>query len=168
MTLMFPIMSVPIGRLRKLCMLTVFGVFGLLISCGSPDLMEVRQFHLKSVEPENFKKAPMVRGEQMYRLRGAVSVAERRQLLGQYYSVNWKNDSSHAGPLKIVMNYQQAATGSEILHMSRDLPAGQSSGRVEFQVVGESYRVGGRVLAWRIRMLSGDKVIMEKRSYLWK
>jgi hypothetical protein len=110
----------------------------------------------------------MVRGEQMYRLRGAVTMEERLLRLGHYYTINWENDGSHAGPLKIVMDYQQAATGSEIVQMSRDLPAGQSSGRVEFQIVGESYRMGGRVLAWRIRMLSGNKVITEKRSYLWK
>ena len=165
---MFAIMNVFINHLRKPSMLCVSGLFALLASCGSPGTMEVRQFHLKSVEVEGLKQAPMVRGEQMYRLRGAVSMEERRQRLGQYYTVSWKNDGSHAGAMKIVMDYQQAATGSEILSKSRDLPAGQASGRLEFKVSGEDYRTGGRVLAWRIRMLSGNKIITEKRSYLWK
>ena len=52
--------------------------------------------------------------------------------------------------------------------MSKDLPAGEEAGRVEFIVSGESYRTNGRVLAWRIRMMSGSKVISEKRSYMWK
>lgn len=110
----------------------------------------------------------MVRGEQMYRLRGAVSMEEHRQRLGQYYTVRWNNDGSHAGPLSIAFEYRQAATGSEILRMSRDLPLSETSGQVEFAVNGEAYRTGGRVLAWRIRMFSGDKVIAEKKSYLWR
>lgn len=109
----------------------------------------------------------MVRGEQMYRLRGAVSLEEREARFGQYYTVAWKNDVA-AGSTRIVMDYQQTATGSKTLRMSRDLPAGQASGRVEFKVTGESYRTGGRVLAWRIRMVRAGKVIAEKRSYLWR
>ena len=110
----------------------------------------------------------MVRGEQMHRMRGAVTIEERSQRLGQYYSVSWKNDGSTTGPLKIVMDYQQSATGSKVLTMSKDLPAGEAAGRVEFIVSGESYRTNGRVLAWRIRMMSGSKVISEKRSYMWR
>ena len=110
----------------------------------------------------------MVRGEQMYRLRGAVTLEERQRRLGQYYTVSWKNDQAAQGPMTVVMDYQQAATGSQVLRMSRDLPAGQTSGRVEFQVTGESYRIGGRVLAWRIRLLRADEIVAEKRSYLWR
>ncbi len=110
----------------------------------------------------------MVRGEQMYRLRGAVTLEERRHRLGQYYTVSWKNEQMAQGPMKVVMDYQQAATGSRVLRMSRELPADRASGRVEFQVTGESYRIGGRVLAWRIRLLRGDELVAEKRSYLWR
>ena len=128
----------------------------------------MRQFHLRSIKVENMQQAPMVRGEQMHRMRGAVTIEERSQRLGQYYSVSWKNDGSTTGPLKIVMDYQQSATGAKVLTMSKDLPAGEAAGRVEFIVSGESYRTNGRVLAWRIRMMSGSEVIFEKRSYMWR
>ena len=110
----------------------------------------------------------MVRGEQMFRLRGAVSMQERMHRLGQYYTVSWKNDRPDEGAMRVVMDYQQAATGSKTLHMHRDLPAGKSSGRVEFKVAGEAYRVGGRVLAWRVKLLRGGTVVDEKHSYLWR
>lgn len=110
----------------------------------------------------------MVRGEQMYRLRGAVTMEERKARLGQYFTVHWKNDQSGSQPLKVVMDYYQAATGSRLKQMSRELPAGQTEGRIEFRVAGEDYRVGGRVLAWRVRLLRAGKVIAEQHSYLWK
>ncbi|MBT8036756.1 MAG: hypothetical protein KJO21_04345 [Verrucomicrobiae bacterium] len=141
----------------------------LLVSCstGDNEALEVRQFHLRDIKLAG-KEAQMVRGEQMYRLRGAITMEERQHRLGQYYTVNWKNDHMGQGEMKVVMDYQQAATGSKVLRMSRDLPADKVSGRVEFHVTGESYRAGGRVLAWRIRLLRGDQVVEEKRSYLWR
>jgi hypothetical protein len=122
--------------------------------------MQVKQYHLRSIDTVDMKQAPMVRGEQMYRMRG--------QRLGQYYSVRWENSNEAQGPLKIIMNYNQAATGSKVLTMSQDLPAEETSGLVEFSISGEAYRTGGRVLAWRIRMMSGNDVLSEKRSYMWK
>lgn len=130
--------------------------------------MQVRQYHLRTIDAEDMRQAPMVRGEQMYRMRGAVSREERRQRLGQYYSIHWKKDSNAEAAVKIIMDYHQAATGAKVLTMSQDLPAAETSGLVEFSVSGESYRTGGRVLAWRIRMMSGKEVISEKRSYMWK
>lgn len=130
--------------------------------------MQVKQFHLRSVQVENMQQAPMVRGQQMYRMRGAVSMEERKKRLGQYYSVRWKHDALQTASRKIVMDYRQAATGSRILSISQELPAGENSGLVEFSVAGESYRTHGRVLSWRIRLLSGKEVIEEKRSYLWR
>lgn len=138
-----------------------------LVSCASNDTLRVRQFNLRSIEVADYEQA-MVRGEQMNRLRGAVSIEEQRKRLGQYYTVSWQNTGNHPGPLKIVMEYQQAATGSKILKMSRDLPANEISGVAEFAVNGDAYLKGGRILAWRISMLSGNKVVAEKHSYLWK
>ena len=146
----------------------VVGVCSLFASCASKDLMQVKQYHLRSIDVVNMKQAPMVRGEQMYRMRGAVSREERSHRLGQYYSVRWKKDSNAGAAVKIVMDYQQAATGSKVLSMWQELPAAETNGLTEFSVSGESYRTGGRVLAWRIRMISGDSVLSEKRSYMWK
>ena len=146
----------------------LIGVFSLFCSCAPQGLMQGKQYHLRSIETVNMKQAPMVRAEQMYRMRGAVSREERSQRLGQYYSVRWSNNDNAQGPLTIIMDYQQAATGSKVLTMSHDLPATETNGLVEFSVSGESYRTGGRVLAWRIRMMSGDEMLSEKRSYMWR
>ncbi len=130
------------------------------------DHLKVRQFHLRSTELAD--DAQMVRGEQAYRLRGAVTMEERKSRLGQYYTVSWKNDRPSGGPMKVVMDYQQATSGSDVHQMKRDLPSGESEGRVEFKVIGNPYLVGGRVLAWRIRLLRDGEIIADKRSYLWR
>ena len=142
---------------------------GMLISCSTSDeeLLQVRHFHLQNVDPVD-RKAAMTRGEQMYRLRGAVTMEERVSRLGHYYTVDWKNDQEGVGNLKVVMDYQQAATASKVLRMSREIAENEGSGKVEFLVTGEAYRVGGQVLAWRVQLFSDSRVIAEKHSYLWK
>lgn len=102
----------------------------------------------------------------MHRLRGAVSMEEQRNRLGDYYTVTWK--ASAVQPTRVVMHYQQAATGAKILQMSRDLPNGLAGGKIEFAVTGDSYNKRGRVLTWRIRLMAGKQVLAEKRSYLWR
>lgn len=140
-----------------------------MVSCSTqaPELLEVRHFHLQSVDLVD-DKAEMARGEQLYRLRGAVTMEERKGRLGHYYTVDWENDQPGAGDLKLVMDYQQAATAAKVLRMTRDLPDDQPSGKGEFMIAGEDYRVGGQVLAWRVQLIRGKELVSEKSSYLWK
>ena len=142
---------------------------GLSVSCSTGDdtLLLVRHYHLQSVELVD-RKAEMARGEQLYRLRGAVTMEERKSRLGHYYSVDWKNDQLGTGDLKIIMDYQQSATASKVLRMSRDVLGKEASGKVEFHIAGEAYQTGGRVLAWRVQLLRGSEVLAEQRSYMWK
>ena len=142
-------------------------VMALLGACSlSPDqALVVRQFHLRDTEPDS-KKAPMVRGEQVYRLKGAVTLEQREERLGDYYTVTWR--ALGAEPTRLVMDFQQSSSGAKVHCMSRDLPTKVSGGKVEFKVTGDTYRVGGRVLAWRIRLMQGSEVLSEKRSYLWR
>ena len=152
---------------RWLSPFVLFSAVVILTSCASnhDQALKVRQFHLRDVDPAD-EEAQMVRGEQNYRLKGAVTLDERRERLGQYYTVSW--NSSAGRPTRLVMDFQQAATGSTVKRMSRDLPPKKSAGKVEFRVAGSDYNQGGRVLAWRIRLLAGDQVLREKRSYLWR
>lgn len=138
-------------------------------SCSNqePDLLKVGHFHLKDVNPIK-DDAEMTRGEQLYRLRGAVTLKERESRLGHYYTVSWINDRPGTGPIRVVMNYQQAGTGSRILQLKNDLPRDDPSGKLEFLISGEAYRTGGRVLAWQIQLIRSSEVIAEERSYLWR
>lgn len=110
----------------------------------------------------------MVRGEQLYRLQGAVTTEERMSRLGHYYTVYWNDLGSDVRDAKVVFDYQQATSASKTITRSVTIPDGQSSGSVEFKIIGEAYQQGGRVLAWRARLIRGGKVVAVKRSYLWR
>jgi len=127
----------------------------------------VRQFHLRDTKPAD-DSAAMIRGEQLYRLRGAVTKVERTNRLGDYYTVYWNHLGPEVSDAKIIFDYQQATTASKVLTRSLPIPAGKDSGSVEFRITGEAYQQGGNVLAWRARLIQGGKVIAVKRSYLWR
>ena len=155
-------------QIRWIPQLFAMSLMVLLGACSSKvdEALKVRQFHPRETDPADKKKAQMVRGEQMYRLKGAVTLEERKERLGDYYTVTWKAIKSR--PTRVVMDYQQAATGAKILQQSHNIAPGATGGKVEFSVIGSDYNNGGRVLSWRIRLMQGDSTIAEKRSYLWR
>lgn len=138
-----------------------------LASCGGPGPgLDVKVFHLRDAG-EVREKNEVVRGEHLKRLYGAVSMEERRERLGLYYTVRWNGPVGYeTQPVKIVFDYRQAATGAKILTMTREEP-GTARGSVEFAVTGEAYRKGGRVLAWRMRLYRGGELVDTEYSYLW-
>ncbi len=139
----------------------------LLVSCGgNPEPLKVKQSHLRDIDIVN-RDAQMIRGEQLYRMRGAVTLEQRKNRLGHYYTVYWNRPQAGAGEMKIIFEYQQAATASKVLTITRDIPAGQNSGVMEFNIIGKPYREGGNILAWRAKLIRGSQVVASKRSYLW-
>ncbi len=109
---------------------------------------------------------PMARHERVRRFHGAVSMEERAQKLGQYYTILWQ---AEAGVKKeILFEYQQANSGSLVKTMKRQLDVNTASGKEEFSVIGDNYFDNGRVLTWRIRLIAGGKTIASEQSYLWE
>lgn len=160
-------MRLVLKHFRKQSLLLT-GLAGVLVSCGgSSDPLQVRQFHLRDTDITN-KDAQMVRAEQLYRMNGAVTLEQRKNRLGNYYTIYWDTPEAAAGGMKIIFEYQQAATSSKVLTMTRNIPAGQSTGSMELNIIGKAYREGGSVLAWRARLMKGNQVIDSKRSYLWR
>ncbi|NNM30562.1 MAG: hypothetical protein HKO57_13665 [Akkermansiaceae bacterium] len=127
----------------------------------------MKQFHLRKTEA-GLGEDEVVRAEKLKRLHGAVSLEERQNRMGQYFGVKWDGPPGRESePVRLVFEFQQAATGSTIRRAEHLLP-GTATGKAEFRVIGPAYLKGGRVLAWRLRMFrSGDEVAV-KRSYLWE
>jgi hypothetical protein len=138
-----------------------------IVSCGgTQEVLEVKQFHLRKTET-NREENEVVRGEKLKRLHGAVSATERRERLGHYYTVHWAGPSGRESePVRLELDYQQAATGSKVISLVQEL-AGTAQGSTEFQVTGPAYQKGGRVLAWQVRLYRGGELVGTRRSYLW-
>lgn len=141
----------------------------LLGACTGPtETLVVKQFHLRD-ETLAPTEEPMVRMEKLRRLHGAVTLEERRDRLGQYYTLFW-NDPTGAGQgeVDIIFQYQQGASASQVKRMSKKFPATDSGGTIEFAVIGEDYFKGGKVLAWKASVFRRDREIASRQSYLWR
>jgi uncharacterized protein YcfL len=141
----------------------------LLGACaGPPETLVVKQFQLRD-QVHNSAEEPMARMEKSRRLRGAVSMEERRQRLGQYYTLVWHDPAGVGqGAVEVVFQYQQGATASRVKRMTRGFPASAAEGTVDFAVIGEDYFKGGKVLAWKAAVSRGGRELASCRSYLWR
>lgn len=141
----------------------------LLGACAGPrETLVVKQFQLRDQAAVSTDE-PMTKMEKERRLYGAVSMAERRNRLGQYYNLFW-NDAAGAnqGPVELVFEYQQGATASLVKRMSQTFPASDASGTAEFPIIGDNYFKGGKVLTWKASLMRGQRVIATRQSYLWR
>ena len=143
--------------------------FSLLASCAGPHpSLVVKQFKMLDTKIDQTID-PMIRGEKQRRLHGAISMAERRERLGIYYTLLWEDpDGVGNGDVEVVFEYQQGATASKVKRMSKQFAATGSSGRVELAVIGSDYLQNGRVLAWQATLTRGGRVLATQRSYLWR
>ncbi len=141
----------------------------LLGACAGPrDSLVVKQFQLRD-QTSNKGDEPMVRMEKERRLRGAVSMEERKGRLGQYYTILWSDPSGAGeGSVEVIFQYQQGASGSRVKRMSKSFPASDVEGTAEFAVIGDDYFSGGRVLAWKASVERGGRVLATRQSYLWQ
>ena len=148
----------------KILSLCVLGF--LLIGCAkTSDPLVVK---MQTIRDQTIDKGedPMVMHEKSRRLYGAVSMEERRQRLGQYYTVLW--NLKGGGKKEILFEYQQGKTGSLVKTIRRELESTSNSGKEEFSVIGDNYFDNGRVLSWRVSLISDGKTVSTEQSYLWE
>lgn len=142
-----------------------------LVGCSGPmDNMVVDKFTLRDAKIEGYD-VPMVRGDQQKRLYGAVTVADHEARLGQYYEVTWNLIGLVENPIEpvtVIYRYRQASTGSKLKFLSKRYEPGVAEGKVEFNIIGENYTKGGRVLSWKADLVYGGRVLESKQSYLWR
>lgn len=147
--------------------LAITALLALLVSCAdrNADPLVVK---IHTLRDQNMRGAedPMVGHEKMRRLFGAISMEERRQRLGQYYTVLWNADA--ATEKEVLFQYLQAGSGSRVKSMRREIAPGTADGKEEFAVIGDDYFENGRVLAWKISLVSGGGTIATEQSYLWE
>jgi hypothetical protein len=139
--------------------------FSLVLSaCSAPtEALRVKQFILRDLSPLT-EGDPMILHEKNSRLHGAVTLQEREERLGQYITVLW--DAQPSSGREILFRYRQGS--SRIKEMRRALPAEAASGREEFNVIGKDYLQNGRILAWKLDLLSNGVTKASKQSYLWE
>ena len=135
---------------------------------GPPEMLVVKQSQVRDQERKSGDE-PMLRMQKERRLRGAVSMGDRRQRLGQYYTLLWHDPAGAGkGPVELVFQYQQGATASLVKRMSKEFPASAAEGRADFAVIGDHYFKGGKVLAWKATLQRAGRELTSRQSYLWQ
>ena len=128
----------------------------------------VKQFRMLNQQTDAVED-PMVRGEKQRRLHGAVSMAERASRLGTYYTILWNTPlATPADEVEVLFEFQQGTTASLVKRHVQRFPATQTSGKVEFSIIGKDYLKNGRVLAWQATLSRGGQVVATKISLLWQ
>ncbi len=135
-----------------------------LASCGSPETLRVRQFHLQETNPA--QGHPFIRAEMNKRLHGAVTLAERAMRQGNFYHVRW-HGLSGSDSVSLVFEYRQTRSGAAVKKRVVTLGA-TSRGEHELAVTGRDYLVDGHVQSWRVRLYDGKTLVASKQSYLWE
>lgn len=150
------------------CITSLLAALFLAACAGQRETLSVKQFVLRD-QVRDTGEEPLVRMEKARRLRGAVSMQERKQRLGQYYTLIWHDPAGAGqGPVEVVFQYQQGASASLVKRMTKRFPASAAEGVAEFAVIGDDYFANGKVLAWHATVSRGKIELASKSSYLWR
>jgi hypothetical protein len=149
------------------CYLLVL-LIGLGACAGPKDMLVVKQFKVLDAE---FSEAgdPMIRCEKQRRLHGAISLAEFKARFGNYYTCLWSDPGGVGkGEVELLFEYQQGTTASQIKHMSKRFNSNEVSAETTFAIIGDNYFKNGRILAWKITLSRGGRVLATRKSRLWQ
>ncbi len=132
------------------------------------ELREIADAPLKSTSLPDWESG-LLRANASYHLYGVMTGKERVGLLGDYYYVTWY-DASPNQKTRLVFQYQQAATGSQVKEVVMDFAPGREPGERHecFQFTGKERAKLGDILAWRLLLEVDGKVVDSEQSYLWE
>ncbi|MFT3990423.1 MAG: hypothetical protein QM680_03330 [Luteolibacter sp.] len=148
--------------------LSLLAVLFLASCAGSHESLTVKQFQLKNMDVGGVVE-PSARMEILRHLHGAVTAEERASRQGQYYTVLWEDPAGqNQAPVEVFFEYQQGATASRVKGKKQTFAASDVKGKAEFAVIGQDFAVNGRVLAWKITLRRGDRIVATRQSYLWR
>ena len=145
----------------------------LLVACQtqSSHITNVADVPLKSTSRPSMTWAwSPLRANASYLMYGTQSKAQARERLGDYYYVRWY-DAEPEKPVRLVMYYTQALTGSMVLtseHVLKEARSSAGARMCRFAFNGKVRKKMGDVLSWKIELYAGDELRDSRHSYLWQ
>ncbi len=144
------------------------------VACRSVEqsyITGVADVPLKTTESfsTSWETSPL-RANNRYLLYGANTHTERVARLGDYYYVRWY-DAEPDKPMKLVMFYTQARTGSTVLtseYVVNEPRKSKGNHMYRFAFNGDVRKQLGDVLSWRVDLYAGGQLRDSRKSYLWQ
>jgi len=104
--------------------------------------------------------------EQKYYNYGAATQAQRAKRKGHFFVVNWTAEKA-AENITVLFEYRQKLTQDRVYRLEMPYTSVKGDKKTEFEVVGEAFEKQGLVNSWRISILKGEKVLAQKKSFVW-
>jgi hypothetical protein len=104
--------------------------------------------------------------ERQYRLFGAVTKLDQHQRFGDYFDFFWR--AKRPTNLTVRLEYRQEKLHAHVQAQEISYADVHGNHKTEFQVIGDDYFDGGRVIAWRCLLVENDRIVAENHSFLWE
>lgn len=108
----------------------------------------------------------MIEFEHRRHLWGAIEASDRRDLMGNYFTIFWKTKTKN--PATVRFEYRQGKTGYDIKTQEEYVASPKHSNVTKFQVTGDDYWDNGKVTQWKASVVENGTVVAEYKSFLWK
>ncbi|MFT4636983.1 MAG: hypothetical protein ACI8T1_000291 [Verrucomicrobiales bacterium] len=161
-------MILPSAHLGLLFLLAL-ALLGCSTTSDQLGFTKVKYYHLKAEDSraESMSIDPMLRFERQHNLHGAVTMAEKRDRWGHYYTIFW-NGRLGSDPVKVRFEYRQSRTGEQVFTHDQVVTDVRNRNKTTLRVTGEPYHRHGLVVAWQASLWQDGKMLDSTRSFLWK
>ena len=131
------------------------------------DAFQFRKTKIFLNEPELIKPTvdEMISFERQRVNFGAVTLVDRMQRYGHYYTFFWRSDRK--ADLTVRFEYRQQKLGAYVQAKELFYPAAKGSVESKFAVIGDDYLEEGKVTAWRALLIENGKIVGLTQSFLW-
>lgn len=128
-------------------------------------ITSVREFLNDPSETRTGGKRPL-EFEFKYVNHGAVTQAQKRNRMGNYFTVNWQA-SGEPADYELRLDYRQSRSKDLVRTLIipyKSVTAGQKG---HFKVIGDAYHDFGRVHSWRISVVRNGVIVAQQKSFVW-
>jgi hypothetical protein len=132
---------------------------------GQVKIRKVYQF-LNDPKKTSAGSSPGLAYEFKYFNHGAITAAQQRSRLGQYFVVTWSNGGP-AADYVLRLDYRQAVSRDRVRTL--EIPYKQARGTFKgtFSVTGDDYLEFGDVHSWRISLVRDGRIVAQEQSFVW-
>lgn len=145
----------------------------LLASCSTKQvgagatITKVNPYHMPDAFAVIDAADPSLRFERDALLHGAITMDERRERQGDYFTVFWKAED-RTQPVKVRLEYRQAKTGLTVKSVEQEVTEVHRNNTTKFAFIGNEYVTNGPVTSWRASIVRGKDTLVDYKSYLWE
>jgi hypothetical protein len=120
----------------------------------------------KSTTPSAVVQEQSLLFERSYRLYGAVTGFDQRQHYGDYFDFFWRSKQ----PANVIVRFEYKQEKLRAFVQAKELTytGAQGTCHSAFRVIGDEFANDGSVLAWRCLLIANQRIVAEKRSFLWE